>query len=306
MTSTIIGSPDSAGQPSDLIKDSSEATFVADVIEQSKTTPVLVDFWAPWCGPCKQLGPAIEKVVTGYGGKVKLVKINVDQNQAIAAQMRVQSIPAVFAFADGKPVDGFMGALPEAQIREFVDKILKNHGGGGNSDQLAEILKQAANLLDQGNTDEAIQLYSAILGQIPDNLAAIAGLARAQIAKGDLEAAELTLEKAKDSDDPDISSVKAALSLARTPVANEDTATLEERIAKNGDDFQARFDLALALNNAGDRTTAADQLLHIIEKNRNWNEEAARKQLLTFFEAWGMQDEATRQGRKKLSAILFS
>ena len=304
MTSTLIGSGGQGAQTAGLIKESSEASFMTDVIEQSKSVPVLVDFWAPWCGPCKQLGPAIEKIVTEYAGKVKLVKINVDQNQGIASQMRVQSIPAVFAFADGKPVDGFMGALPEGQIRAFIDKVLKANGSG--NDQLDEIFAQAENLLKQEKIEEAIQLYTAILGQLPDNLKAVAGLARAHMANNDLEAASDILEKAGKTDDPDIASARAALALAQTPAGEDEIERLKSRIASDPDDFESRFELANALNNAGDREAATDNLIYILKKNRGWNDEAARKQLLTYFQAWGIQDKASVEGRKKLSSVLFS
>ncbi|HFC04520.1 MAG TPA: thioredoxin [Rhizobiales bacterium] len=298
----------SIGTPSgELIKDTTTATFIADVVEASKQTPVLVDFWAPWCGPCKQLGPTIEKAVTAAGGKIRLVKINVDENQEVAQQMRVQSIPAVFAFVDGQPVDGFMGAKPEGEVKAFIDKILQATPGGGNP-QIAELLEKAKELLAADDVNQAGQIYAAILQADAENVGALCGLARCQIAMDDIEGAEATLAVVPPSasNEPDFISAKAALELASNPVDEEEVAKHVAAIEANPDDFEARYELANALNAGGKKEEALEQLLYIISKNRGWNDEAARKQLLTFFEAWGPTDEHTLAGRRQLSAVLFS
>jgi putative thioredoxin len=288
-----------------LIKDTDTRNFVTDVIETSRKVPVIVDFWAPWCGPCKQLGPMLEKLVSQANGKVRLVKINVDENQQLAAQMRVQSIPAVFAFVDGQPVDGFMGALPESQIKQFIDRL-------GNQGSMAEEIETAVaagrEALAQNNLAEAAQIFAQVLGADRENAGAIAGLARCQIASGDLEQANATLglvPPAK-ANDPEVASARAALELAQTPVDHGEIANLTRAVEANADDHQARFDLAVALNAAGKKAEALDHLLHIVRRKRDWNEEAARKQLVKLFEAWGPKDEFTLQGRRKLSSILFS
>jgi putative thioredoxin len=303
----IIGgqAPGAAALPADLIKDSDTKNFVADVIEASRKVPVIVDFWAPWCGPCKQLGPALEKVVKQAGGKVRMVKINVDENQQLAGQMRVQSIPAVFAFVNGQPVDGFMGALPESQLKQFVDRL---GGQGGMAEEIQAAMAEAATLFEQGDLQSAAQIYASILQADREHAGAIAGLARCQIAAGDLDNAQATLALVPPAkaNDPDVLSVAAALDLALNPVDLSETATLKAKIEQNPDDFQARLDLAVILNGAGERGEAIDQLIHVIRKKRDWNEEAARKQLVKFFEAWGPKDEFTLQGRRKLSSVLFS
>jgi len=311
MSNTIIGLQSENGQPSpatgDLVKETTEATFMADVIEASKEVPVLVDFWAPWCEPCKQLTPIIEKAVTAAGGSVRLVKINVDENQQIAQQMRVQSIPAVFAFVDGQPVDGFMGAKPEGEIKAFIEKIAAASPGGSNP-KIAELLEQAKTALGDDDVNQAGQIYAAILQADNENVAALCGLARCQIAKGDIEGATATLAiiPPSASEEPDFISVKATLELAANPVDDSEVKKLGEAVSANPDDFEARFEFARALNNVGNKSQALEHLLYIVEKNRGWNDEAARKQVLTFFEAWGPTDEQTIAGRKQLSSILFS
>jgi putative thioredoxin len=311
MTNSIIGLEPETGSPAttsgDLIKDTTTATFMADVVEASNQVPVLVDFWAPWCGPCKQLGPTIEKAVTEAGGAVKLVKINVDENQEIAQQMRVQSIPAVFAFVGGQPIDGFMGAKSESEVKAFIDKVL-NAGGGAENTQVAELLEQAETALEADDVGQAAQIFSAIMQAEPKNIAAITGLARCQVAADDLEAAAKTLSliPEEEKQNPEVTRVKAALQLAENPVDESEFTRLEERVKSSPEDFQARFDFANLLNNVGSRQEALDHLLHIISQNRDWNDQAARKQVLTFFESWGPSDENTIAGRKKLSSILFS
>jgi putative thioredoxin len=307
MTESLIGGGAAAGGPGagDLIKEASTATFVADVIEASKSVPVIVDFWAPWCGPCKQLTPALEKVVREARGKVRLVKVNVDENQALAGQMRIQSLPAVFAFANGQPVDGFMGALPESELRTFVQRLT---GGDGGAGELEAALAEAAASLEAKDYARAAQIYAAILQADRENVAAIAGLARCQIDSGDVEGAKATLAlvpPAK-SNDPAIESVRAALELAEHPVDLGEIERLNGVVEANPNDHQARIDLAVALNAAGRREEAVEQLLESIRRERDWEDGAARKQLIKFFEAWGPKDPLTMTGRRQLSALLFS
>ncbi|MFO1088913.1 MAG: thioredoxin [Hyphomicrobiales bacterium] len=300
--STMAGpAPAAAG---DLVKESSTRTFMADVIETSRQVPVIVDFWAPWCGPCKQLGPALEKVVREAKGAVRMVKINVDENQQLAAQMRIQSIPAVFAFVDGQPVDGFMGALPDAELKKFVARLAKSGIGA----QIEEVLAEADGLLAAGDAENAAKAYAEVLGADRENARAIAGLARCQIASGDLEGTKVTIGLAQGAlaNDPAIAGARAALELAANPVDLSEVTRLTEAVEKDPADLQARFDLAMALNAANRRDEALDHLLTIVRKKRDWNDDGARKQLVKLFEAWGPKDELTVAGRKKLSSILFS
>ena len=299
---TLIG--ETAGKPAgDIIKDGTDASFVADVVEASKTTPVIVDFWATWCGPCRQLGPALEKAVAAAKGAVKLVKIDIDKNPAFAGQLRVQSIPAVFAFVDGRPVDGFMGALPESQVKQFVDRLAKQGGAGGSPiDQMLEMAKESLELGDPGG---AAQAYAQVLQAEPENPKALGGLARLYQQSGDLERAREILAMAPPgATDPDLDGVRAALALAEE--APSETAEYERRLAADADDHEARFELAKALAGRGFMMEAVGHLLEIVRRDRAWNEEAARKQLLTVFEAAGATSEVAKQGRRKLSAILFS
>ena len=300
---SLIG--ETTGKPAgDIIKDTTDASFIDDVVEASRQTPVIVDFWATWCGPCRQLGPALEKAVTAAKGAVKLVKVDIDKNPAYAGQLRVQSIPAVFAFVDGKPVDGFMGALPDSQVKDFVAKVAKL-GGGGASSPVDDLLALAKESLDLGDTGGAAQAYAQVLQADPANVKALGGLARVYMATGDAERAqEIVAMAPADAKDPDLDSVRAALALAAE--APSETAEFERRLAADPDDHAARFDLAKALAGKHRLDQAADQLLTIVERDRTWNDEAARKQLLTVFEAAGHASEIARQGRRRLSAILFS
>jgi putative thioredoxin len=299
---TLIGATTQGAPPAaDLIKDATDASFIADVVEASKTAPVIVDFWAPWCGPCKQLGPALEKAVLAAKGAVKLVKVDIDKNPGYAGQLRVQSIPAVFAFVDGRPVDGFMGALPDSQVKAFVDRLAKQ-GGGSPIDALLDMAKESLELGDPGG---AAQAYAQALQMEPENARAIGGLARLYQQSGDLERAAEVLEMAPpNAKDPDIDAVRAALALAAE--APSETAEFEARLAADPDDHAARLELAKALAGAGQMMEASDQLLESIRRDRAWNDEAARKQLLTIFEAAGPMSDVAKQGRRKLSSILFS
>ncbi|WP_421915472.1 thioredoxin [Mesorhizobium sp.] len=291
--------------PAAVIKDTTTAAFAADVIQESRRQPVLVDFWAPWCGPCKQLTPQLEKAVKAAGGKVKLVKMNIDDHPSIAGQLGIQSIPAVIAFKDGQPVDGFMGAIPESQINEFINKV----GGKGNgAPQVADALAAAAEARTAGDAQTAADIYDAILAQAPDTIEAIAGLGDLLFEAGDIEGAESLLATAPEAkkDAPALAALRAKMALAAQAASLGNPAEFERRLADNPGDHQARFDLAMIQNAHGDRTAAADNLLAIIKADRGWNDDGAKTQLLQFFEAWGMTDEATLAARRKLSSLLFS
>ncbi|MGJ4908899.1 MULTISPECIES: thioredoxin [unclassified Bradyrhizobium] len=296
-----------APQVPDLIKDTTTQSFVKDVIEESKRQPVLIDFWAPWCGPCKQLTPILEKAVKAAKGKVKLVKMNIDEHPAIPGQMGIQSIPAVIAFVGGRPADGFMGAVPESQVAAFIEKITKGVPGAGEPD-IAEILKEAEAVLAEGDAAGAAEIYAEVLAVDAANIPAIAGLAKCQVELGAIDEAKQTLAMVPDSkrSDSAVSAVQAAIDLAEQAQSLGPVGELEQKVAANPLDHQARFDLATALNAAGKRKEATDQLLEIVKRDRKWNEDGARKQLVQFFEAWGGADEATIEGRKRLSTILFS
>ncbi|MFT6579892.1 MAG: putative thioredoxin [Alphaproteobacteria bacterium] len=293
----------------DLIKDTTTATFMVDVIEASKTTPVIIDFWAPWCEPCKQLGPVIEKVVTENAGAVKLVKINIDENQEIAQQMRVQSIPAVFAFAGGQPVDGFAGALPESQIKQFVERVLRASKDKTGPSPIDEALEQAAQAEETGDTDQAGAIYSEILKHQPENIPAIAGLARNLHAKGETDAARALLDGLPDKakQDPEIKSVLASLDLAeKIGDSQVDLEPLRAQLAADENNHQARFDLALALYAANEAEAAIDELLTLFSRNRGWNDDAARKQLVEIFDALGAESELVSDSRRRLSSLMFA
>jgi len=297
--------------PADLIKDSDQAKFAKDVLETSRTVPVIVDFWAPWCGPCKTLQPMIEKVVKEAKGAVKLVKIDIDKNQMLAQQLRIQSIPAVYAFFGGRPVDGFMGAVPESQIKEFVARLIEASGGAAGDPAaaaLAELLEQAKAALAQNDMDTAAQLYSEILGLEPTNVVALAGLARYQVSLGDVEQARELLEQipAKERHGADVVAAQAAIDLAEKAKDAGPVADLKAKAEADPKDFQARLDLAMAYWAGNQKQEAVDELLAMIKADRNWNEAAARQQLLKFFEALGFTDPISVDARKRLSTILFS
>lgn len=290
--------------PQDLIKDGTDASFMTDVIEASKTQPVIVDFWATWCGPCRTLGPALEKAVRAAKGAVKMVKIDVDKNPAYAGQLRVQSIPTVYAFVDGQPVDGFQGAIPDSQIAAFIDKLTGGAGVNSDVEQLLSLGEESLTLNDLGG---AAQAFAHVLTMEPENQKAIAGMARVYLADGDAEQARQTIAMAPaDSTDAAVQSVRAQLSLASSAPETGATAELEAKLKADANDHQARFDLALALAAGGDLKGAVDHLLKIVAADREWNEQAARKQLLTIFEAAGPTSEVARDGRRGLSTILFS
>lgn len=298
---SLIG--ETTGKPAgDIIKDGTDASFMADVIEASREQPVIVDFWATWCGPCRQLGPALERVVTAAKGAVKLVKIDIDKNPSFAGQLRVQSIPAVFAFVDGRPVDGFMGAVPESQLKTFVERLAKQ---GGADDGLDQVLAMARESLELGDLGGAAQAYAQVLQHDPENVKALGGLARVYLAGDEPDRAREILEMAPaDAKDPDLDSVRAALALAAD--APSDVREFQDRLAADPNDLEARFELAKALAAHGRLEDSVDNLLAIIEADREWNEQAARQQLLTVFEAAGQMSELAKNGRRRLSAILFS
>jgi putative thioredoxin len=291
----------------DLIKETTTQSFVKDVVEESKRQPVLIDFWAPWCGPCRQLTPILEKAVRAAKGRVKLVKMNIDEHPAIPGQMGIQSIPAVIAFVGGQPADGFMGAVPESKVTEFIDKLTAGMPGTGEPN-VAEILKEAETLLAEDDAANAATVYAEALSIDPTNIAALAGLARCYMATGAVEQAKQTLAMVPESkrEDAAVKAVQASIDLAEQAKALGPVTELEQKVAANPLDHQARFDLATALNAQGNRTEATNQLLEIVKRDRKWNEDGARKQLVQFFEAWGATDEATVEGRKRLSTILFS
>jgi putative thioredoxin len=298
-----LGEKTAAPTP-DLIKDTNEATFMADVIDASNEVPVIVDFWAPWCGPCKTVGPALEAAVKAAGGKVRMVKINVDENQMIAGQLRIQSIPTVFAFWQGKPVDGFQGALPGSEIKKFIDRVAALGGDGG----LAEAIEAAEQMLDEGAAVDAAETFAAILGEEPENAAAYGGLIRAHLALGNLDQAEVLADNAPKAiaTAKEIEAARAQIELARQAANAGPEQDLHDAVEADPNDHQARFDYAAALLAAGKTDEAVDQLLDLFRRDRDWNEGAAKTQLFTIFDALPAKDPVVLKGRRKLTSIIFA
>ncbi|MGX9356243.1 thioredoxin [Roseobacteraceae bacterium S113] len=291
----------------DLIFDVTEAEFMAKVVDASMTTPVIVDFWAPWCGPCKTLGPMLEEAVTKAKGAVLMAKVNVDEAQQIAAQLRIQSIPTVYAFFQGQPIDGFQGAVPQSEITAFVERVVQA-GGGDASGGLDDALEAAEEMLEQGAVADAAQTFAAILGEDAQNAAAYGGLARAHIALDDLDQAEAILNgaPAEISTAREIEAAFAQLDLARKAADAGPVAELTAAVETDPDNHQARFDLAQALYAAGDGETAIDQLLELFRRDREWNDGAARAELFIIFDALKPQDPLVLNGRRKLSSMIFA
>jgi len=306
MMDILSGNSPAAG--ADLVKDITEATFMADVVDASNEVPVIVDFWAPWCGPCKTLGPILEQEVKAAKGAVRMVKVNVDESQMIAAQLRIQSIPTVYAFYQGQPIDGFQGALPGSEVKAFVERVIQAAGGEAPGAGLDEAVAAAEEMLAEGAAADAAQTFAAILDEDPNHAAAYGGLVRAHIAAGELDQAEAVLNGApvEIAHSPELEAAHAQLELARQAANAGPVAELEAAVAANPDDLQARFDLAQALHAAGQVQEAVDQLLELFRRDREWNEGAAKTQLFTIFDALKANDPIVLHGRRKLSSMIFA
>jgi putative thioredoxin len=304
MTDILTG----AAPAADLIKDATEATFMADVIEASNEVPIIVDFWAPWCGPCKTLGPLLEDAVTAAKGAVRMVKVNVDEAQNIAGQLQIQSIPTVYAFYQGKPIDGFQGALPQSEIKAFIDKTIAASGGEAPGEQLSDAIEAAEEMLAEGAAVDAAQTFAAILEQDPNQAAAYGGLVRSHIALDDLDQAEAVLNgaPAEISDSPELEAAHAQLELAKQAADAGPVADLTAAVEADPDNHQARFDLALALHANGQVEEAVDQLLTLFGRDREWNDGAAKTQMFTIFEALKPNDPIVLNGRRRLSSMIFA
>ena len=292
----------------DLIKDSDEASFMTDVVEASQTTPIIVDFWAPWCGPCKTLGPQLEEAVRAAKGAVKMVKVNVDEAQMIAGQLQIQSIPTVYAFHKGQPIDGFQGAVPPSEMKEFIDRVVKAAGGEAPGEGLAAAVEAAEEMLSEGAATDAAQTFAAVLGEDPNHAGAYGGMVRAHIAMDELDQAEAFLNGApiEISNAPELEAAHAQLQLARQAAEAGPVADLTAAVEADPDDLQARFDLAQALQANGDTEGAVSQLLDLFGRDREWNEGAAKTQLFTIFDALKPTDPIALNGRRKLSSMIFA